>query len=172
MTPTEDKPDFVLTYPRGHSHFRSALDRCNLVSSIAYKMVGGARAFYLLDRSTRIKVREMAKVKVERHEAYNDADQHEAAIREGFVYVITHRYLGGRVKIGHARDPHKRLQQANCWCPQKLFRLAYAELFGDRLVAEASVHKFLEGRRHEGEWFEVTPQMAVEAINNAKQEVA
>lgn len=168
MTPT----DTLLTYPRGHSHYKSALDKCNAISRIARESAGvGARGFYDLDRAARLSLRHLAKVRLAREQRYGTADALEAQERDGFVYAITHRYQNGLVKIGHARDPYKRLQQANCWCPQKLFRLHYAEMFGDRIVAEASVHKFLAGRQHIGEWFEVTPQMAVEAIQNAKQEV-
>ncbi len=53
----------VLTYPKGNSHTRGALDRCNAVSSEVYKAAGGQKAFEALPWADRITCRQLAAAK-------------------------------------------------------------------------------------------------------------
>lgn len=65
----------------------------------------------------------------------------------GFVYLI---FGGGRLKIGLAREPEKRLRGLQAGSPVPLTLLA--KIPGS-LALEAQLHKRFEKYRLHGEWF-------------------
>lgn len=68
-----------------------------------------------------------------------------------YVYLIGDE--AGRVKIGLAIDPQKRLRQLQTGSSSKLRILA--TLPGDR-EDEQHLHKMFRAERRQGEWFEFT----------------
>lgn len=78
--------------------------------------------------------------------------------REGFVYII--RASGtNRIKIGHSKDPEKRL--ASLTSPQMPFdlELVYKRWFIDAYALEQHIHKIFRRYRVKGEWFEIPIQL-------------
>ena len=92
----------------------------------------------------------------------------------GYVYLITGPEPG-LVKVGHAKDPAKRLRSAmkdvRTWrIPVPAFAI-YAEVwFPDRKKAERVAHTLLaEQRIGRSEWFLVDPAVALNAVNDVHQ---
>lgn len=88
--------------------------------------------------------------------AYN-RNQSEFTIdssREGFVYIF--RVSGtNRLKIGHSKNPERRLSSLTS--PQMPFNLefVYKEWFIDAYALEQHIHKIFSKFRVKGEWFEI-----------------
>lgn len=80
----------------------------------------------------------------------------------GFVYAIS---AGPeRHKIGRAKDPRSRLQSLQCGVPDTLALVHTVEV-GSMVRAEASAHERLRERHVRGEWFEVSEDEAVAALD-------
>lgn len=94
----------------------------------------------------------------------------EAAVREGFVYVITHPRIDG-VKIGRAFNPEERLKGYQTGCSRREYQLFGSVYFEDAHLAEREVHARLEVDRLEGEWFDVTPAYAMQVIRKLRSEI-
>jgi len=78
------------------------------------------------------------------------------------VYVIGAR---GYVKVGVAVDPHRRAAHIQVGCPFKVeLHYAHAVPAGHATGIEAFVHRELDSRRTNGEWFKSTPVHQVEAL--------
>lgn len=80
--------------------------------------------------------------------------------REGFVYII--RASGtNRIKIGHSKDPEKRL--ASLTSPQMPFdlELVYKRWFIDAYALEQHIHKIFCRYRVKGEWFEIPIELQI-----------
>lgn len=87
----------------------------------------------------------------------------------GAVYVITHDAFPGLVKVGRAKDPFKRLSNANVWCPNKDWHLLHYRFFSNARDAEFRTHAALgRERRLSGEWFLVHPEAAIHIIQGVK----
>ena len=87
----------------------------------------------------------------------------------GFIYIITHPDYPFSCKIGYSKDPGRRVSGANIWCPFAGYNLEKKVFFADVKMAEYTVHKLLDGKRHEhGEWFNLTPEEALEEILKLK----
>lgn len=74
----------------------------------------------------------------------------------GYVYAIG---IEGSplIKIGHARDPERRLATLQTGLPFKLILLYQLKVERPRLV-EQCLHGMLENSRGRGEWFDVDPE--------------
>ncbi len=91
-----------------------------------------------------------------------------AQIGEGVsgVYVVTGPH--NMCKIGISTDPELRLAalQTGAHVPLKIhYVLAVASM--DPRMIEAEAHRLLDKHRCAGEWFDVPPQMAEDAVNAA-----
>ena len=135
----------------------------NAVSKLAYKIAGDKRAFYALPRVRRLELREQAKLLHELGADFGTAQRAENSVLHGFVYVIFHPQLRG-VKIGRAYDAESRLRGYQTGCPERAYQLHYAKYFEDCRTAEAAIHERLSSYALEGEWFALSPDEAVEAI--------
>ena len=88
--------------------------------------------------------------------------------KRGFVYVIEHPRDPGRVKIGRAFDPERRLENYQTGCSRRGYTLYAAVYFEDCHFAEEEIHARLHGLRAEGEWFVITPFLARHTINKLR----
>ena len=97
----------------------------------------------------------LSQVRFERACRYTEADHAEAIDRRGFLYAIAHPDYWGWVKVGRAKDPEKRVAQANTWCPGRNFKLLGMIWFDDVIDAEREAHARLAipFNRGVGEWF-------------------
>jgi hypothetical protein len=88
-----------------------------------------------------------------------------------FVYVAEDSH--GRVKIGVSADPNARLAQLQTGNPLSM-RMAYvAAVKSDNGAGiERAAHETLARHRQSGEWFGVSVEMAVAAINAASFRLA
>ena len=92
--------------------------------------------------------------------------------REGFVYII--RASGtNRIKIGHSKDPEKRL--ASLTSPQmpSNLELVYKQWFIDAYALEQHIHKIFRRYRVRvdkfGKWFEIPIQLQTSSHGNCKR---
>jgi len=72
------------------------------------------------------------------------------------VYFIL-AWRSRMVKIGVARDPHRRLAEIQSMSPEPLELIAYTATGGAQL--ERSLHRSLDSLRDHGEWFHLTPEL-------------
>jgi hypothetical protein len=79
---------------------------------------------------------------------------------DGFVYFVE---AAGRIKIGYACDPNKRLDELRCGCPVEMTLLG--TLRGTS-KDEADWHRRFAARRLHGEWFDPTDELRA-AISEA-----
>lgn len=82
------------------------------------------------------------------------------------IYVITGAH--NMCKIGISTDPELRLAslQTGSHVPLKLHYVLAVKTIDPRVI-EAGAHRILDKYRLSGEWFDVTPQMAEDAVNHA-----
>ena len=80
------------------------------------------------------------------------------------VYVIS--APSHPVKIGIAKDPEKRLAALQTGFPHRLLIHFTASVSNGRSV-ERACHMTLSANRLEGEWFDVTPDRAIEVVRLA-----
>ena len=80
-----------------------------------------------------------------------------------YVYVMTHGFCDS-VKIGHSSDPRMRELAANLFCPIEGYKIAYRLETDNAPSVEKYVHKRLSKFRQNGEWFNVTLEVAVTRI--------
>lgn len=71
------------------------------------------------------------------------------------VYIITAKEFPGLCKIGMASNPAKRLKQLNTGYPTGGLVLRYTVVCDDAWVSEALIHKALDTKRVNGEWYRV-----------------
>lgn len=89
-------------------------------------------------------------------------------IEDRSVYVIG--CTGQPIKIGIARDPYKRLADLQVGFPHKLQLYWSVVIAGTAAVTvERAAHKRLAAKRLNGEWFDVDPDDAIEAIKVAAE---
>lgn len=81
--------------------------------------------------------------------------------RAAKVYVIG--ALGHPIKIGVAREPEDRLRKLQTSSPTKLV-LHYEIEVDDVFGVERACHTTLSAHRLEGEWFDVSPETAIEVV--------
>lgn len=83
------------------------------------------------------------------------------------VYVVE---CAGRVKIGVAVDPVKRLKGINTGAPDLATLFGHRQ-FESRHVAfeiESRLHRLLRGRRAKGEWFDISPHEALALLKKQR----
>ena len=97
---------------------------------------------------------------------YAESDNKQSILTEGFVYVMTHPKLGTWSKVGHSRDPQRRLSGYNTGCPYREYVLHGFEFFSDRKKVEKDIHSILEneGLMRQGEWFQCPPEYIIEKL--------
>lgn len=86
------------------------------------------------------------------------------------IYVIQDG--NGRVKIGISADPIARRDNLQTASASRL-KLVYvaAAKSDDAFAVERASHRLLSQYRHEGEWFDISPDVAVAAISAASYRV-
>jgi hypothetical protein len=87
------------------------------------------------------------------------------------VYVI--KGDPGRVKIGFAKNPYRRLSalRSSSPAPLSLEFAAYCTEVSAAARIEAAAHHALCDRRHHGDWFSVSSEDAATAILNAAKDL-
>lgn len=83
-----------------------------------------------------------------------------------FAHVSPEGDLTSPVKVGITRDVEARLSNIQTACPHKI-ELAYCFQFPTRYLArgvEMSIHKNQKHKRTHGEWFDITPRLAIGLI--------
>lgn len=86
-----------------------------------------------------------------------------------FVYIIAHvanDRLVGPVKVGLTSNPSARLGTLRTACPNKIDIVCVFQ-FPTREIAravEAAFHEVMDPHRKEGEWFDMGPARATEAM--------
>ena len=85
-----------------------------------------------------------------------------------FIYVIR---AGAKVKIGRSSDPEYRCAKLQTGNPDKLELCFAAPVIGDGRMIETEAHDILVSNRirQNGEWFDVTPEVAIAAIRSAAE---
>lgn len=84
--------------------------------------------------------------------------------RLAMVYVVG--AVGHPIKIGVAVDPESRLAKLQTGSPARLV-LHYAVSVLDAFGVERASHATLSAHRLEGEWFDVSPEVAIEVVQRA-----
>ena len=92
---------------------------------------------------------------------------------KGWVYVITNKAMPGVVKIGFSlKDPELRASELNHTGAPHPYEVAYEALVEDPRDIEQRTHKALSDRSEGKEWFRLTVEEAVVAIQrNAGQKI-
>ena len=85
---------------------------------------------------------------------------------DGFIYTLTHP-LWPEIKIGYTFNPPSRLSNFNTCCPHKLFSMPYISIYlKNANLAEDAVHEILKEHRADGEWFNVSLEIATKTIED------
>ena len=115
---------------------------------------------------------QLPRIEAEQKKRYADADTAEARAKDGFVYVIYHDLFPDCVKIGKARNPNKRLADANTWCPEGEFKLHGAVFDRDAMSLERAVHAAAKARstQLDGEWFSMNRWHAMNLIRKVQRD--
>jgi hypothetical protein len=96
---------------------------------------------------------------------YRGAPSGPSAPAVDYVYVIAGTH--GLVKVGISTDPVARLATLQTGSPDRL-RIAFtAPGYGNAFTIEQEAHVILAQHRVAGEWFNVTPDLAIAAIFGA-----
>jgi len=85
---------------------------------------------------------------------------------DGFLYTLIHP-LWPEVKIGFTYNPPSRLGNFNTCCPRRLFSMPYISIYlKNAKLAEDVVHAILKEHRVDGEWFNVSIEIAIKTIED------
>jgi site-specific recombinase XerD len=84
---------------------------------------------------------------------------------KGFVYVICENQESGPTKIGLSNSPSKRMPALQTGNPRKLKMVAKFKC-ENMTSFERLMHRHFAKRHLNGEWFDVAPNEAVEAVKN------
>jgi hypothetical protein len=114
----------------------------------------------------------LEKLREEDKDIYSESDNTQSGLKEGFVYVLSHPKFFPWCKVGHSRDPERRLSTYNTGCPTRSYTLDGYEYFKDRKSVENYIHNLLEskGYQRKGEWFECPSQYVLDVFKNYKKE--
>jgi hypothetical protein len=82
-----------------------------------------------------------------------------------YVYVIKDDH--NNVKIGVTKNPPARLAQLRTGSSIKLDYAFLAPTSGDPYAIEQAAHAILDRYRLNGEWFDVSPELAISAVAGA-----
>lgn len=86
-----------------------------------------------------------------------------------YVYAIGQTNGEGPVKIGISSDTQSRLAAIQTSYPYQLRVLSVSEWIPQARSVEARIHRFFEDFRLNGEWFNITHEVAVKWIENPFQ---
>ena len=115
----------------------------------------------------------LLKIREEDKANYAESDNKYSKLKPGYVYVITNPAWPEDCKVGHSRQPDKRLSSFNTGSPNKDYKLEGSEHFEDRAVVEKYIHNLLEKEgieRKEGEWFVCSPEYILDKLKNLTPE--
>lgn len=87
-----------------------------------------------------------------------------------YVYVI--KCDAGPIKVGMSDKPQKRLVDLQVACPFELELTHIADCKGHASEIESAAHHFLSANHLRGEWFSVSVDVAVAAVQRAIDGVA
>ena len=106
------------------------------------------------------------KIREEDKEIYAVSDNKQSTLKQGFVYVLSHPKFSPWCKVGHSRDPERRLSTYNTGCPTRSYTLSGYEYFEDRISIEEHIHNMLErdGYPRKGEWFNCPSQHVLDML--------
>lgn len=79
------------------------------------------------------------------------------------VYVAGAAADGFPVKIGMSSNVEKRVAELSTGCPYRL-KVFFTAVVDDPRKIERAAHEALEAYRLNGEWFDVTPEFAIETV--------
>lgn len=114
------------------------------------------------------------KLRDEDKKLYEVSDNKQSLLVAGFVYVISHLKFLPWVKVGHSRDPERRLSGYNTGCPNREFKLEGYLYFKNRKIAERNVHYLLEdqGFHRKGEWFDCSAKYVIDMLGTIDDQEA
>jgi|TARA_R110000744_G_C19038474_1_gene526352 hypothetical protein len=97
---------------------------------------------------------------------YEVSDNKQTKLTPGFVYVISHPLMSPWIKVGHSRDPDRRLSSYNTGCPKRGYKLEGYQYFENRKVVEGYIHLRLdqEGFPRKSEWFNCPSQHVLDIL--------
>lgn len=106
------------------------------------------------------------KLRDEDRKIYESSDNKQIKLKPGFVYVISHPLMSPWIKVGHSRDPDRRLSTYNTGCPKREYKLEGYQYFEDRKVVEGDIHLRLdqEGFPRKSEWFNCPSQYVLDIL--------
>ncbi|AKN44348.1 hypothetical protein BI021_gp009 [Salmonella phage NR01] len=84
--------------------------------------------------------------------------------REGFVYIMQDSKCPEFIKVGKSIEPARRLEEANCFSPEKSFRILRWFFCEDAYSVENLVHRTFKDYNTTGEWFKLNPSLVEELI--------
>ena len=92
----------------------------------------------------------------------------QTAVREGFVYLVTHPCFSGWVKAGMTIDYEMRMRTYNICDPLSRFELFSAKWAKDRRLAEKDLLEKLNSLAHEmrGEWARIELEVALSTLES------
>ena len=82
-----------------------------------------------------------------------------------YIYVIKGDHE--KVKIGVTKSPETRLAQLQTGSPSRIDYAFVAPVSGDPYAVEALAHHMLNRYHVDGEWFDVSPELAIAAVTGA-----
>lgn len=105
--------------------------------------------------------------------AYDYADFIQSQKKPGFVYVITNPAWPEWVKIGHSRNPARRLDNYQTGAPARDYELHGYVYFSDRYTAEHEIHERVRpiSYQSEGEWFMVDVGVAMDIVSEVSEDM-
>tara|TARA_R110000751_G_scaffold246494_1_gene346426 strand:+ start:37 stop:693 length:657 start_codon:yes stop_codon:yes gene_type:complete len=113
------------------------------------------------------------KLRDEDKKLYEISDNKQSLLIAGFVYVISHPKFSPWLKVGHSRDPERRLSGYNTGCPNREFKLEGYLYFENRKIAERNIHSLLEdqGFLKKGEWFNCSTKYVLDMLEKVDDQV-
>ena len=106
------------------------------------------------------------KLRDEDRKIYEESDNKQIKLKPGFVYVMSHPLMSPWIKVGHTRNPDRRLSNYNTGCPKREYKLEGYEYFEDRKEVEKNIHSRLgdEGIQRNSEWFNCPSQYVLDIL--------
>lgn len=178
----------------GREYVRRLDPFINAVSRLVDKWTGGKVATYKLHRVRRLALREEAKIIVSRrrsllapkkkpldrrlakirrlHRAlYQEADNKQCGIKQGWVYFITNPVFPGWVSVGKCSDYPSRKSTYNRADPYRRFEIVHMLWSEDRRAAELEVFALLEpmSSKRQGDWFKVSVTVAKHVAHKVRK---
>jgi Meiotically up-regulated gene 113 len=80
------------------------------------------------------------------------------------IYVMAYDCNSAPSKIGISRNVNQRLAELNAASPKQIILCWHEPILGKATELEKRCHRSLKKQRLNGEWFEVTPEEAIEII--------